>query len=111
MPIFDQGYQHWRGQLSGHGWRWLTIARQGVRAQMKNRLTRLTLLVGWLPAIALGSVLIIWGLFEQKSSLITPLLGLFRTLPPEVQATPRAYRTVVWTIAYQYFFQVQIFSR
>ena len=26
MPIIDQGYQHWSGELSGHAWRWLTIA-------------------------------------------------------------------------------------
>ena len=31
MPIFDQGYQHWSGTLSGHSWRWLTITRHGVR--------------------------------------------------------------------------------
>ena len=37
MPIFDQGYQHWQGQLSGQAGRWLAITRQGVRAQLKNR--------------------------------------------------------------------------
>jgi hypothetical protein len=31
MPIFDQGYQHWSGALSGHAWRWLVITRHGVR--------------------------------------------------------------------------------
>ncbi|HEV3260716.1 MAG TPA: hypothetical protein VG013_27935, partial [Gemmataceae bacterium] len=109
MPIFDQGYQHWQGELSGHGWRWLTITRRGVRAQMKNRLTRFAMLVAWGPAIGLASVLIIWGLFEQKSSLVAPLMGIFRSLPPELQVEPRAYRATVWTIAYQYFFQVQVF--
>ena len=34
MPIFDQGYQHWNGELSGHGWRWYAIARHGVRAHL-----------------------------------------------------------------------------
>jgi len=109
MPIFDQGYQHWHGTLSGHGWRWLTITRHGVRAQMKNRLTRFAMLVAWMPAITLASVLIVWGLFEQKSSLIAPLLGLFRDLPSEMQAGPSGYRTVVWTIAYQWFFVVQVY--
>ena len=45
MPIFDQGYQHWQGKLSGHGWRWLAVARHGVRAQLKNRFVRLMLLM------------------------------------------------------------------
>ena len=47
MPILDQGYQHWNGQLRGHAWRWLTITRQGVRAQLKNR---------WVWAMILGPV-------------------------------------------------------
>ena len=37
MPIFDQGYQHWSGQLSGHAWRWLAITRHGVRIGMQSR--------------------------------------------------------------------------
>ena len=35
MPIFDQGYQHWNGTLSGHAWRWLAITRQGVRSSSR----------------------------------------------------------------------------
>jgi len=35
MPIFDQGYQHWSGQLSGRAWRWLAVTRQGIRGGMK----------------------------------------------------------------------------
>ena len=37
MPIFDQGYQHWSGALSGQAWRWLTITRQGVRVEPFGR--------------------------------------------------------------------------
>ena len=43
MPIFDQGYQHWRGPLAGHAWRWLAIVRHGVRVQGKNLFLRLLL--------------------------------------------------------------------
>ena len=50
MPIFDQGYQHWQGPLSGHAWRWLAIARHGVRVQMKNRIVFYMVLASWLPA-------------------------------------------------------------
>ena len=70
MPIFDQGYQHWKGQLSDHTWRWLTITKQGVRAQLKNRGTWIMLLMGLVPALALATVLSIWGLIEQNSSLV-----------------------------------------
>jgi ABC-2 type transport system permease protein len=109
MPIFDQGYQHWHGELSGHTWRWLTITRQGVQAQLRNRLPRLVVLLAWIPALALAAVLVFWGLFEQQSSLITPLLAFVRNLPPEIQNGPRNFRISIWTIAYQYFFQVQMF--
>jgi hypothetical protein len=54
MPIFDQGYQHWSGELTGHGWRWLAITRHGVRIGMKNRLLRIALLIAWLPAVVLA---------------------------------------------------------
>ena len=40
MPIFDQGYQHWQGPLSGHAWRWWAIARNGIRVQRNNRILR-----------------------------------------------------------------------
>ncbi len=110
MPIFDQGYQHWEGKLSGHAWRWLTITRHGVRTHMKNRWARLITLFALAPALALGAFLVIWGLVEQKSSLVAPLLPLFQgLLGPEGLEGPKAFRLTVWTIAYQYFFHVQIF--
>ena len=87
MPIFDQGYQHWKGRLSGHGWRWLAVARHGVRAQLKNRIVRLLLLVAWLPAIALVAVLTLWGLLEQQAESVIAFLQ--RLLPPEVIAQPQ----------------------
>jgi ABC-2 type transport system permease protein len=109
MPIFDQGYQHWHGKLSSPAWRWLTITRRGVRSQLKNRGVRLTVLGAWLPALALATFLALWGLIEQKSKLIMPLLGLFQNLPPEIMEGPRSFRLTFWTIAYQFFFQFEMF--
>jgi ABC-2 type transport system permease protein len=109
MPIFDQGYQHWHGKLSGHGARWLTITRHGVRAHFKNRWTRIVILTAWVPALALAAVLVIWGLIEQKAALVQPLLALFSGLPDEIKVSPRNYRITIWTISYQYFFQWEMF--
>ena len=109
MPIFDQGYQHWQGALSGHAWRWLTITRRGVRVQLRGRLTRIALLLALVPALALGGFLIIWGLIEQKSSLVMPLMQMFRDLPEELRAGPRNFRVSVWTIAYDYYFRFNVF--
>ena len=55
MPIIDQGYQHWSGELSGHAWRWLAIARHGVRVGMKeSKVRHVIALAPGLPAIVLG---------------------------------------------------------
>jgi ABC-type transport system involved in multi-copper enzyme maturation permease subunit len=108
MPIFDQGYQHWQGRLSGHGWRWLAVARHGVRAQLKSWIVRILLLVAWLPAIALVTTLTLWGLLEQQAESVISILQ--QILPPEIISQPRDYRAAVWTIAYSYFFKAELFS-
>jgi ABC-2 type transport system permease protein len=111
MPIFDQGYQHWKGHLSGHGWRWLAIARHGVRIGMQGRVFRIVLLIALLPAIVLAAVLSLWSLVERKSDLVAPIvqfLASSRILSPDVVADPRHYRLEVWTVCYNYFFSTQL---
>jgi ABC-2 type transport system permease protein len=107
MPIFDQGYQHWKGPLSGHAWRWLAIARHGVRSSLKNRWLRWLVFLAWIPALVLITVLAIWGLLEQQVESVLAIVG--RMLPPEMLAEPRAYRSAVWTIAYSFFFKAELF--
>jgi ABC-2 type transport system permease protein len=109
MPILDQGYQHWSGKLAGHALRWLTITRQGVRAQLKNRWVLLTLFSALIPALVLAAFLTVWGLFEQNSAILTPILFFFQNLPDELRAGPKGYRTTFWTLAFTVFFEVQIF--
>jgi ABC-2 type transport system permease protein len=109
MPIFDQGYQHWSGELSGHGWRWLAVTRHGVRTGMKNRLLRIALMVAWLPAVVLAAFLCVWGLVEQKSGLVEPLLPFLSSIiGPEIVDNPKPFRVEVWTIAYDYFLVTEL---
>jgi ABC-2 type transport system permease protein len=109
MPIFDQGYQHWSGTLTGHAWRWYAIARHGYRGGMKNTGMRFMLLLAWLPAIALSFFLSIWGLMEQRSPLIQPLLSNLSFLGPEILSDPKSYRVEVWTISYSYFLTTELY--
>ncbi len=109
MPIFNQGYQNWHGNLSGHTWRWLAIARFGVAAQWKSKAVRAVVLMALAPALGLVAFLILWGLFEQQSSLLTPFLSFIQSLPNELQAGPRGYRNVFWTMAFHIFFNVELF--
>lgn len=109
MPILDQGYQHWNGRLGGRALRWMTITRQGVRAQLKNRWVAMTLFSALLPALVLSGFLVLWGLFEQRSSILTPILFLFQNLPEELRAGPKGYRSTFWVLAFTRFFEVQAF--
>ena len=113
MPIFDQGYQHWSGTLSGHAWRWLSITRHGIRVGLRagkaSRSLRLMLILAWLPALVLAAVLCLWGLFERDPSWAVFLAPLREFVGQEVLTEPRAYRVEVWTLCYDYFLQVELF--
>lgn len=106
MPIFDQGYQHWQGPLSGRLRRWLTIARHGVRVQRNNRILRLFLLFAWLPAIGLIFAMVLWGFVERK---VPGVLAALSWLPDDLRQDPHAYRATAWTLAYWIFFRVELF--
>jgi ABC-2 type transport system permease protein len=109
MPIFDQGYQHWSGELAGNRWRWLAVTRHGVRIGMKNRLLRIALLIAWLPAVVLAFFLCVWGLVEQKSNLVEALRPFLTDLfGPEVVGHPKAFRVEVWTVAYDFFLLTEL---
>ena len=108
MPIFDQGYQHWSGQLSGHAWRWLAITRHGVRVGLTNRWLRIFLFMAWLPALVLAAMLCLWGLVERNSALITSIGPLLGFLDPAILAGPRPYRVEIWTLCYSYFLWTEL---
>lgn len=109
MPIFDQGYQHWAGELSGHAWRWLAITRQGVRVQLRKRWTKWAVSSAYAPALLLAAAVIVWGLLEQGSSLLDPIRFLLEGLPEEIRDGPKRYRMAFWTMAFHFFFSVQTF--
>jgi len=111
MPIFDQGYQHWTGHLSGHAWRWLAITRHGVRVGMQRRIFRTFLLASLMPAVALASALSLWGLVERKSDLVKVIVGFLVSsglVNPAVVADPRHYRLEIWTLCYNLFLSSEL---
>lgn len=111
MPIFDQGYQHWNGTLSGHTWRWLAVTRHGVRIGFKGRILRFFLLLALLPAAGLVVAISVWGLIERNASFISPIVELLvsmNMLSPTVASDPRHYRLEVWTMCYTYFHSMEL---
>src|SRR5438105_11483020 len=108
MPIFDQGYQHWSGHLTGHAWRWMAITRRGVQNALQGRWIRLFLIVAWMPAAILAFVLCLWGLLERQSELIDWVRPLLTFLDQPILEGPREYRTQIWTICYSYFLLTEL---
>src|SRR5688572_12552655 len=104
MPIFDQGYQHWSGELSGHAWRWFAVTRRGIRTALRSRLVRFALILAWLPALLLTTALCLWGLVERQSATIEYLRPLLTSLLGRpILAGPREYRVEIWTLCFHYF--------
>jgi ABC-2 type transport system permease protein len=108
MPIFDQGYQHWQGRLSGQSARWMSITKHGVLVGLRNRWLRWVMIGAGGPPLLLVIFLAFWGLFEQKSSFLTPWLIFLQNLPDELKEGPRGYRTTIWTLAFRTFFEIQL---
>ena len=109
MPIFDQGYQHWSGELSGHTWRWLTVTRHGVRQGFKSRILRYVLFAAWVPALSLVIMLSLWGLLERKSSLANTFALVMNAMLPGVSSDPHHYRIDIWQLSYGYFLRIELF--
>ncbi|MFO0907526.1 MAG: ABC transporter permease subunit [Isosphaeraceae bacterium] len=110
MPIFDQGYQHWQGRLSGHAWRWLAVTRHGIRQQAGRRWwTKWLIAAAFVPALMLVVFLVIWGLLEQQSPLIAPILPILSALPKEILSETKSYRGAIWISAFDLFFQFETF--
>src|SRR5262245_7689764 len=111
MPIFDQGYQHWSGTLSGHATRWLAVARHGVRATVRGKLVKMMLITAWLPAIALVAFLALWGLLEQRVESVLNFFGSMQSpAMRKILADPQQFRTAAWTVAYSWFLYAELFA-
>jgi len=109
VPVFDQGYQHWNGALSGHAWRWLAITRQGVRIGRSSLLIKVFLFLAWAPALVLAFMLCIWGLLERKSESVGALSGVMGFLAPQILRDPRSYRVEIWTLFFSIFLWVELY--
>ena len=49
MPIYDQSYKRWDGQLYPRGTRWLVIAQDSLRRSFKGKAIKACLLLGLIP--------------------------------------------------------------
>ena len=57
MPIYDQGYQRWQGELAPNPVRWWPITRQGVWQFLPQRKYLLLLGISWVVMLFRGGQL------------------------------------------------------
>lgn len=55
MPIYDQGYRRWTGELQQHPWRWWPILRQGVLQFLPQRKYLGLIVMAWIVMIFNGA--------------------------------------------------------
>src|SRR5262249_39073429 len=77
------------------------------RVQLTSKIVWGLLILAWLPAIGLVAAVAIWGMAERQSAGVLRMLG--GMLPGDMLVDPHAYRTAAWTIAYSFFFTVEMY--
>ena len=80
MPIYDQGYQRWEGELQRHPVRWWPILRRGVLSVVKQRRYLILLIGSWFWPLVKG---VQFFLGSRAGSLLPDLQGsaFFKTGP------------------------------
>ena len=59
MPIYDMSYRPYRGGLTPHTWRWVTIAKAGLSHYLSRRIFLVFLFISYVHPIVRGVA--IWG--------------------------------------------------
>src|SRR5262249_4421175 len=83
------------------------ITRHGIRVQLKNRWTRMIMMLAWVPAAVFVAALALWGLAERDPDIFRFVAKLFN-LPPQSSRSPENFRVIFWTYAYAIFFLVEV---
>ncbi len=111
MPLHDVGYRAWEGTKNSQLWRWWVIASVGVRLAFRSTWLSRTLLVSWVPAVAIGI-----GFFFYEQSLVDgsyrqPIHGMVLASSGSVQLAelalqdPAKVRQQVWASLLLTFFR------
>lgn len=78
MPVYDLGYQTWKGTRSGAMRRWMTIPRFAFMEFASNRVFLALFIIGWLPVlVGLGHIYLLSNLglleFFDSNALLPPI--------------------------------------
>jgi ABC-2 type transport system permease protein len=70
MPIHDQSYRHWEGELKGHTMRWWVISKMGLKLIFKRKLAILFLLIPYVSVVVFGVIMYFSGSFSQGAPIL-----------------------------------------
>ncbi len=57
MPIYDQGYSRWKGEIPPRPLRWWPILRRGFMPEIRKRFTLFVMIFAWAAILVRGAVL------------------------------------------------------
>jgi hypothetical protein len=90
MPIFDQGYSRWEGEISPHPLRWWPILRRGFLPEIRRRFTLFVLVFSWAAILVRGAILYgdlrSGGLFTSSGLMEGGVPYFFRALSEQGMA-------------------------
>ena len=79
MPIYDQSYRPYRGELSSHAMRWWTITRSGLQQLLTKRTFLILLTVTFF--VPVGFAAMVWATHQfPEQPFVTVNAALFRQL-------------------------------
>ena len=90
MPLHDTSYQHWEGRHLGLWRRRRVIAQNGLTACLQNKWMRHLILLCWVGALVMASVLFLVGQLLVADSVVVRWVGNFN---PGLQAFARMLTT------------------
>lgn len=79
MPIYDQSYRPYRGELSSHALRWWTITRSGLQQLLAKRVFLILLTITFFPTVVFGFQIWFTHQFPEQQ-ILTVDSGFFRTV-------------------------------
>ncbi len=80
MPVYDQGYARWEGQLRRRPLRWWPILRRNFLTELRKRRTIVLLMLAWVVILVRGVILygdLRSGGLLQSSGLVPGGMGTF----------------------------------
>jgi len=75
MPIYDQGYRRWDGEIQPAPWRWWPITRQGVLQFLPQRKYLLLLGISWVVMLFRGAQLFTYLRGREVTQRLSEALG------------------------------------